>query len=264
MSPWGALFVALLVLISPWLLMPRRESDEITGVVRLLWWMNASYCTMWHRLEVTGLDPLPTEGPVILISNHTCCIDHMLLQASTRRLLGFLIAKELHDYWLFRPFCEVGRCIPVRRDGKDVAATRAGLRALEDGRVVPIFPEGKINPSSGRELGEGKPGVAFIALRARVPVIPAYIWGTPETNKVVPSYLTPSRARVLFGPPIDLSDLIGEGRVEREQFDEVTRRLMGAIRTLRDQVQGGAGVNERRPECGPGHVSGGSEAVRTA
>ena len=93
----------------------------------------------------------------------------MLLQAATRRLLGFLIAKELYDYWLFRPFCRIGGCIPVRRDGNDVAAMRAALRALEEGRVVPIFPEGRILPTSGRELGEAKPGVAFIALRAQRP-----------------------------------------------------------------------------------------------
>ena len=147
----------------------RRRPGEIRGVVRLLWRLNAFYCAFWHRLEVVDRDPLPTEGPAILISNHTCCIDHMLLQAATRRLLGFLIARELYDFWFFRPFCRVGGCIPVRRDGNDIAAMRAALRVLEEGRVVPIFPEGRILPTSGRELGEAKPGVAFIALRAGVP-----------------------------------------------------------------------------------------------
>jgi 1-acyl-sn-glycerol-3-phosphate acyltransferase len=103
--------------------------------------------------------------------------------------------------------------------------------------VVPIFPEGKIMPTSGRELGEAKAGVAFIALRAGVPVYPAYLCGTPETRKVLPSYTTPSHSRLYFGPAVDLSDLAGPGRTDRESFEEVTRRLMGAIRALRDRAQ---------------------------
>lgn len=275
MSPWVALCLASALLVSPWLLMPRRRPGEIRGLVHVLWFLNAFYCVFWHRLEVMDEDPLPKEGAAILISNHTCCIDHMLLQAATRRLLGFVIARELYEYWLFRPFCRIGGCIPVRRDGNDVAAMRAALRVLEDGRIFPIFPEGRIRPTSGRELGEAKPGVAFIALRAGVPVIPAYLCGTPETNKVVKSYLTPSQARLYFGPPIDLSDLTADGRVERDSFSEVTRRLMAAIDALR--VRAGHGQAEgrglirdevaadgERAERGPDEVPVGRAAVETA
>ena len=238
MSTLGAFLAAIGLMASPLVFAVRRERQEIRGLVLGLWWVNAFYGRFWHRLEVVGESTIPESGPAILICNHTCCIDHILLQASTRRLLGFLIAKELYEFWVFRPLCRLADCIPVRRDGNDVAATKAALRALRDGRVVPIFPEGRITPTSGRELGEGKPGVAFLAIRAGVPVIPAYLWGTPETRKVVASYLTPSNARVRFGPAIDLSDFAGGGKVDREKMDEVTQRLMGAIRALRDEVQG--------------------------
>jgi 1-acyl-sn-glycerol-3-phosphate acyltransferase len=238
MSLWGALLLAIVLLMAPWLLMPPGGHKEARGFLRAYWWFNALYCALWHRLDLKRTDPLPETGPAILISNHTCCIDHMILQASTWRVLGFLILKDLYDFWLFNWFCRLACCIPVRRDGKDVSATRGALRALDQGRVVPIFPEGRIYPTSGRELGEGKPGVAYIALRAGVPVIPAYIWGTPETNKVVRSYFTPSHAGVVFGPPIDLSDLRKSGKAERDQLDEATERLMGAIRVLRDMIQG--------------------------
>ena len=266
MSPWGAFLTSAAVLFGPWALMPLRGRREIRGGVGVLWWVNAAYCAFWHRLEVGWDDPLPAEGPLILISNHTCCIDHMLLQASTRRLLGFLIAKELYEKPLFRPFCRIARCIPVRRDGNDVAATKAALRALAEGRVVPVFPEGRISPTSGREFGEGKPGVAFLALRAGVPVIPAYICGTPETRNVLGSYLTPSRARVRFGPPIDLSDLFREGKVDRGRVDEVTRRFMDALRALRDNPPEGETPGEdpshgHRPDAGPGALPGGRPAV---
>ena len=210
-------------------------------MTELLWWLNAIYCGFWHRLEVKGRDPLPTEGPCILICNHTCCIDHMLLQAATRRLLGFIIAKEIYEIWWFKPFCKLSGCIPVNRDGKDLVAMRAALRALQQGRVLPIFPEGHITVSSGRELREAKPGVAFIALKARVPVIPAYIRGTPLTKAIGPSLWTPSNAELYFGPPVELEDLREKEGSSREDLDEVCRRLMASIRVLRDHAQGTSG-----------------------
>jgi 1-acyl-sn-glycerol-3-phosphate acyltransferase len=149
-----------------------------------------------------------------------------------------LILKELYERPLFRPFCSLIGCIPVRRDGRDLAATRAALRALGEGRVVPVFPEGRISPTSGRELGPGRPGVAFLALHAKVPVIPAYISGTPETNQVGPSFRTRSHARVRFGPPIDLSEFYEEGVPIRDRLQGVTDRLMESIRELKQQVDG--------------------------
>lgn len=237
----SAFLAASLLLLVPWALKPGPVRHEIHGYVRLYWWMNFLYCVLWHRLDVDRADPLPAEGPVLLISNHTCCVDHMLLQALTRRLVGYMIARELYEFWLFKGPCATAGCIPVNRDGRDLSATRNAVRSLESGKVLAVFPEGRILPTSGRELGEAKPGVAFIAARAGVPVVPAYIWGTPATNQIVASYFTPSRAHVVFGPPVDLSGLDVTGPNGRDDLDEVTARLMGAIRALRDEVQGGRG-----------------------
>lgn len=232
------LVFVLFILLSPWALMPRaRRRPEIHGALNVLWGLNALYCALWHRLEAERTAPLPESGAAILVSNHTSGIDPMILQASCRRVLGFLIAKEFYEYWLFHPICRLIGCIPVRRDGHDLAATRAALRALEEGRVVPVFPEGRIIPTSGRELGEGKPGVAFLVLHARVPVIPAYIWGTPATNVVWRGILTPSLAHVIYGSPIDFSDLSPDRSTDREALADVTDRLMGAIRALRESVR---------------------------
>ena len=57
-----------------------------------------------------------------------------------------------------------------------------GASALKEGRVLPIFPEGHIVPESGRRIDEMKPGTAYLALHSGVPVIPAYLCGTPETD----------------------------------------------------------------------------------
>jgi 1-acyl-sn-glycerol-3-phosphate acyltransferase len=207
---------------------------------------------------------LPAKGAAILIANHTCPIDSMLLQAASRRVLGFLIAKEYFEFWAFGWICRLLKCIPVRRDGHDLAATRAALRALEQGRVVPMFPEGRILATSGRELGAPRPGMAFIVLHARVPVIPAYVWGTPRTNVFGKALLTPTRTGVLFGAPIDVAAIAPEGPVDKEVLTEVSERLMDSIRALRAQVQGnGGGATAPAPSAGiPVAAGDGSERAR--
>lgn len=227
--------VAAGLLVVPWLLIPRRrDRPEIRGFLELLWWLNTAYCGFWHRLEYPRLAPLPEHGPAILIANHTCGVDHMLLQASSRRVLGFLIAQEFYDKPAIRPFCDLLGCIPVRRDGHDLAAIRSALRAIGQGRVLPIFPEGRILPQSGRAFQQAKPGVGYLALRAGVPVIPAYIRGTPETNNITRSLLTPSHARIVYGDPIDLGFEPGDDRPSKERIQAVADRLMDAVRRLKD------------------------------
>ena len=243
MSPLFLFVASVLLLLAPWLLMPRRTPrPDIHGLLSVLDVINRLYCAVWHRLHSGRPAPLPERGPAILIANHTCGIDNLLLQAGCRRVLGFLIAREFYDFWPIHPICRVLGCIPVRRDGQDLAATRAALRALEDGRVVPMFPEGRINPTSGRELGAGKPGVAFLALHARVPVIPAYISGTPETNNVWKSLTSRSHARVVYGPPIDLSDMPSHPPFDKATLTTLTERLMEAIRSLQTRVVAEADV----------------------
>ena len=172
-----------------------------------------AYCALWHRLRTNGWAALPSTGPAMLIANHTCGIDHLVLQAGCRRVLGFMIAREYYDWSLIHWFCKRVGCIPVNRDGRDLYATRSALRALSEGRVLPIFPEGRITPSSGRELGEFLPGAAYLAIRSGVPVIPAYIRGTPETAEIGAVVRNPvARGRNLWQPHRPLRLRSGTGR----------------------------------------------------
>ena len=176
-------------------------------MLRVLAVLNSLYCSVWHQLAIGSYAPLPDVGPAILISNHTCGIDHLLLQSRSRRLLGFMVAREYYEWEWIHWICKYIGCIPVNRDGRDFAATRAALRALKERRVLPIFPEGHIVPASGTKLDDMKPGTAYLAVHAQVPVIPAYIHGTPWTNEIIESIVTPSRLEWIFGEPIDLSDI---------------------------------------------------------
>lgn len=235
-----------LLLLMPALLQPAAVAlgeDDRRGLLWWAYWIDVIYCRIWHRLD-SGTSPLPGHGAAILIANHTCAIDHFLLQVANRRVLGFLIAREFYEHRLYGLICRRLGCIPVNRDGRDLSATRAALRALKAGRIVPIFPEGEILPESGDRLAEFKTGVAFLALHANVPVIPAYISGTPREHEFIRSLLTPSHARVVYGEPIDPSTLFDHDGPGEKDFDKATLRavadrLKEAIVALKDRPQDG-------------------------
>src|SRR5947209_20261198 len=111
MSPWTLTLLTALLLTMPLLLLHSRgPRSEVHGYLRPLWWINVLYCGFLHRLESRWPAPLPEHGPAILIANHTCGVDHLVLQASCRRILGFMIAQEFYDVWICKPFCKLIGC----------------------------------------------------------------------------------------------------------------------------------------------------------
>lgn len=120
---------------------------------------------------------------------------------------------------------------PIKRDSADRAALSKAEALLKAGESVVVFPEGGGNDAG--TLQPLHPGALLIALRARVPVVPVALF---HTNRVLPYRAvwprrSPEPVRVVFGEPLDLSDLHGKkGGVE-----EATRRLTERLATLLDQ-----------------------------
>jgi 1-acyl-sn-glycerol-3-phosphate acyltransferase len=112
----------------------------------------------------------------------------------------------------------------------DPGAIKRVLRALDAGRIVGIFPEGA-SSREGRLVG-GHPGVALIALRSGVPVVPAAIHGTYEALRGRRFYVPRAHPlSVRFGAAMHFG-WPRHRRVTRAERDEVTRRIMGEIAAL--------------------------------
>lgn len=198
---------------------------------RQFWWsLNEFYCRWWFRLRREGPCTVPAGGPVIVVANHTCGIDPLLLIASTpHRLIGFLVAEEFTHIPIGGRLIRMIGCVPVRRDGHDAAGTRAALRHLRDGNVLGIFIEGGI-PEPG-EIREPKLGAAMLALHSGALIVPAHLSGTHYDENVGWSFLRRHWAVVRFGKPIDLSRYwIPSG--DKEALRKVSIKLLEQIRTL--------------------------------
>jgi 1-acyl-sn-glycerol-3-phosphate acyltransferase len=191
------------------------------------------YASLWHRWS-GGAAPLPARGPALVVANHTCSADPAFLLARSPRLFGFLASREhYHAHPVIRRLLDFLGCVPVTRNGRDSSAARAALRRLEAGRIVCVFPEGNLSGVARGRQGAARHGAAYLALRSRAPVYPAYIAGGPRTDDLVRAWLWPrgKAARVRYGPPVDLSAYYDRPR-DRKLLEEVTRLLMARVLAL--------------------------------
>lgn len=200
-----------------------------------LYWIVRAMCGPGLRrlfdLVVAGAEHLPPRGPYIVAANHHNYLDGVVLGVSVPHPIAFLVMPRVfHATPLHPAFHRRIGSIPLNLHRPAAGAIKRALELLESGGVIGIFPEGPFS-QEGR-LVEGQPGVAMIALRARVPVVPVAIRGTYEALRGRRFYL-PRRhpLSVRFGPPIPpLAEPTGP--ITRQDRHEVTRRIMSAIEAL--------------------------------
>lgn len=183
----------------------------------------------WFDLRVEGLEHLPTHGPYIVAANHHNYLDGVVLGVALPKPIAFLVMPRVWRATPLHPILhrQIGSIL-LNLERPDVGALRRALRALDDGRVVGIFPEG---PFSVRgRLERGLPGVGLLALRAGVPVVPAGIRGTFQALVGRRGYI-PRRhpLAVTFGPPRHFSRDAEQGRLASGR---TTQRIMDDIAAL--------------------------------
>jgi len=199
---------------------PRGEA--VSGFV---WYITRIYGRLWHRVEYENAGIVPDTndpGGLIVVSNHTGAVDPVLIQARCRFHVRWLMASEMMTPgadWIWR----LADVIPVERSGRDLAPTREAIRHVRAGKVLGIFPEGRIVVPPG-EIRPFAPGVGLIIARARAPVLLCWVSGTPETNDTIQGLMTPSRARVRFVDQIDFGDEADAGVIT----EALRRRLAEA------------------------------------
>ena len=194
----------------------RQFTDAGGWAIWVLSWFFRCFCVLRLSQRMQGPCPLPIHGGALVVGNHRSPTDPMVIHSATLmkadgyriRVVEYLTASEYCTVggipgWIMR----VTGCIPVDRDGLDMEGAKMALRRLHAGKIVGIFPEGGIHIGPG--LGEFNPGVAWLALRGKVPVYPVIVRNTPYQDPVMSSVLLRQPADAVFGPEIDLSRLEG-------------------------------------------------------
>lgn len=178
------------------------------------------------RVEVTGLEHVPTVGPAVLAVNHRAFLDGVLVFGLLERPITFLVKSEAFHGWQ-DPILRSAGQIPVHRGIVDVAPIRTTLQVLNAGGLVGVFPEG----SRGDGLVHtAKPGVGYFALRSDAVVIPVACHGT----ELLASRRAATRplVRFVFGPPLEVARYPADRPLNRRVVAATTERIRVALAQL--------------------------------
>ncbi|MCS0600780.1 1-acyl-sn-glycerol-3-phosphate acyltransferase [Streptomyces sp. LP11] len=208
---------------------------------------------LFFRPRIEGRGNVPADGPAIVAGNHLSFSDHFLMPAILKRRITFLAKAEYFTGpgvkgRLTAFFFRSAGQIPVDRSGREAgqAAVREGLGVLARGELLGIYPEG--TRSHDGRLYKGKVGVAVMALKAGVPVVPCAMIGTFEAQPPGRRLPRVRPVTIRFGKALDFSRFAGL-EDEKAVLRAVTDEIMYAILTLSEQEyvdEYAAVVKERR------------------
>ncbi|NUQ01712.1 MAG: 1-acyl-sn-glycerol-3-phosphate acyltransferase, partial [Armatimonadetes bacterium] len=156
----------------------------------------------FFRLRVEGLQHLPRRGGCLIVCNHPTLIDPVLLTLAMPRSVSHMAASTPWRYEPIGYFLDLFRVIPMV-PGEPAAPMQQAMVALDEGRLVMIFPEGNLSPAG--ELGRFHPGAAMLALAARCPVVPAAICGSHAAWPKGRAFPRFKPVTVRLGPPLALA-----------------------------------------------------------
>jgi len=171
---------------------------------------------------------VPGDGPVIVACNHVSYLDPVVLGIGFRRPVTYLAKKELFAIPILGTVITGLGVYPLDREAGGVAAVRAALRALKDGRCIGIFPEGTRNLSGAVQ---GKGGAALLASLSGAPVVPAAISGTRHARPFHP-------IRVVYGEPMHVER---KRKADGDDLEKWTEEIMRRIRALEESIGGNGG-----------------------
>lgn len=180
----------------------------------------------WRLGKIAGLENVPRGRGFLLAANHIDFLDGFFISAALwdgARPIKFL-SKTKNYWWTF------GSTIPVDAD-KRAASLDEAYAALQNGSVIAIFPEARRNGHG--PLGNGRTGVARMALRTGVPVLPVGLRGSSGKNSLHSIFLyffAGRRMSLAIGQPLSYpADNAQEYPKERLHgvMTEVMQRISG-------------------------------------
>jgi 1-acyl-sn-glycerol-3-phosphate acyltransferase len=186
------------------------------------------------RLRVRGLEHVPREGPALLASNHMSWADPILINDAIPRPTHWLAKADLFKNAAGHAAMGAFGCIKVDRDarGNDDAVATA-VRALSEGKLVGIFPEGTRSPPG--EVRAGRTGAARVAALSGAPVVPVGVDATAFWPRDARAPRFGRKAYLAFGAPLALG-LAPEDAEDKERLRKATDDIMARVKALFDEA----------------------------
>jgi len=191
------------------------------------------------RIDAPDLHKMPVRGPLIVISNHTGQLEVAVFfgQLQPRPITGWAKMESWDNAflnWLFN----LWGLIPVRRGEGDTSALRRAIKALEDGYIFGIAPEGTRNKTG--QLKRAHPGAVMLAVHSGAPILPIVHWGGENFLKNLPRFKR-TDFHIRVGEPFRLK--LDGVKVTREIRQQIVDEMMLRLAELLPPAYHGAYAN---------------------
>jgi 1-acyl-sn-glycerol-3-phosphate acyltransferase len=195
---------------------------------RIIWAVVEVLGNTLCKVEIEGTAKVPARGPFIVASNHLHLFDPpLVLVGIPYHEITVLAAEKWAETWPISWLLKSVGAIFVRRGEVDREALNRCLAVLRSGGVIGLAPEGTRSRSG--TMQRGKPGVAYLATKVHVPIVPV---GVSGQNQIFSEWkrLRRPHIAVRIGDPIWLEPL--RGRNKSEQLQAHSDRVMRHIAAL--------------------------------
>lgn len=198
-----------------------KKREPLTLFYRVAMWVSTFLFHVLYPVRYHDIENAQIDAPYILVGNHSHFLDPLLVGWKINRYqIRYLGKKELIKHPLMKGLYRNMLMIPVDRHNMDMGALRACLKTLKEGHVLGIFPEGTRYKKTLME--EMESGVAVIALRGGVPILPVYVATKPKPFHRTDCY---------YGKPFTVTEIAQKG-LTRETSEEVLQLITQKYREM--------------------------------
>ncbi|WP_310041681.1 MFS transporter [Paraburkholderia caribensis] len=187
----------------------------------------------FYRIRLVHAERIPEEGAAVLVCNHVSYVDAIVIMAESPRPIRFVMDYRIFRTplvgWLFRH----AKAIPIAPAHEDPEmlkrAYEACAKALDDGDLVCIFPEGKLTRTG--EMNPFRHGVAEILRRKAVPVVPMALrglWGSFWSRSTDARFPRPLQKGVMSRLTLAVGEPLEPAHATPERLQQVVTELRGA------------------------------------
>lgn len=189
-------------------------------------------CRVLFRMRIVGIDKIPKDGGVLVVSNHLHNADPVLVSVACTRPIHYMAKKELMAVPMLGRLIRFAGAFPVDRGKADRQAIQVATEHLGQGIAVGMFPEG--TRSASRKIERVMPGAGLIALRGNAPILPVAIVGSellPLNGSKQLKHRAASRwgVTVTFGEPFILQPKADGKRMTSEEAIDAAMERVAAM-----------------------------------
>lgn len=181
-------------------------------------------CRTLFNIKTEGIEKLPADNKIVIAVNHASYLDPIALGVAIPKKIRWVIRKDVYNVWWLKWLFFLTGMIPEN------GAVGSSLSLLEEGNTIGVFPEG--TRSWDGKLQTGRKGIAVLALKTGVFVVPCAIRGSFEAYPRTALLPRPHPVKVRIGTPLRFEKVDAP---DEAMINSALDKIMSEIRSLMEQ-----------------------------